>query len=361
MGNVFSLFSVILLVALIAVLTIVLATKKFETSPLLVAIGVVIAITFIGLLIFSLPVSFFPHNTGKQTTSSSPTNQLTLVTGVHPDPFTSNVGASSIGTLGISSDGGAFGDENSCVVLSQNTSWSSVNGECNCEVGWFGHTCENMVYSNDYVTLTASSGSNMTIIYGTSFATDHLSLYSGLTGTGCTDQCTSMGTGCIGVTYSQGICTPITSLTFLGPPIHDTSVIENSNTLYLHSAQLSRIKMSGYYNIVYGILPPRYFVGNIISGLTGQNSYTTNTNANVILLISGTDNIFVGIPDHIIVNSIGTLYIGTTPLPITITPGNNNGLIVSFSTPANITRNVFLSNFGMSTSTTTFHIRYVQA
>jgi len=330
--------------------------KFWKSNQLVVMITFILTLIILGILLVGLSTA---DSSDKSSSSVSAGPQLSLVTNVSPDPFTAIPGASTNGVLALNSDGTAFIDHNTCVVKSSNTLWVPMaSNKCQCTIGWFGPTCEERAYDANYVTLTTTS--NISVTYATSFTADALTLWPGTTTvTGCTDEC-SLRNDCLGVAYHEGVCAPITAATFFGPPIQDTSVVANSDTIYLNQSRLTSIKMSGYYNVIFGTLPPRYFVGNIISGLTGQNYYVTNSNSRILLFVINSDNTFVGIPDFIIVNSLGNLYISTTPLPPAITP-STSGLIVSFATPITITRNVFLTNFSRSTSSTTFYIRYVQS
>lgn len=350
-----SLIPIIILFVVIYTTAAIIIAKHYRSNQVVVMVTVLFTLILSGILLFGLPSA--TEEAGKPQASAGP--QLTMITNVSPDPFTATPGASTNGIVTYTTNASAFVDHNTCLVKSPNTLWSTIQKKCQCKIGWFGNTCEERAYQNSYVALTTTSKASIT--YDHSFSTDALSLWPGTSDvSGCTDEC-SLRNDCLGVAYHEGVCAPITSATFFGPPIQDTSVASNSDTLYLNLSRLQQIKMSGYYNVIFGTLPPRYFVGNIISGLTGQNSYVTNTNSRILFFVINSDNTFVGIPDFIIVNSTGNLYISTAPLPKVITPGVVSGLLVSYTTPITITKEMFLTNFARSTGSTTFYIRYVQS
>ncbi len=334
----------------IFVAALIITIKYFDSHQLVVVFVVITALVLGGLLIFALPSA-----SADEKSSTTTGSQLSLITSVTPDPFTYTPGSTNNGTVTLSTSASYFVDEQSCAVKSVNTVWSNLLNKCMCQTGWFGNSCAYETNDNSYVSLTSTS--KMSITYGTSTTTDSLTLWPSTDATsGCTNQCTLLGTSCLGVTYSQGVCTPITALTFSVAPIHDASIVANSTTIYLKRDSLQQVKMVGYYNVIFGALPPRYFVGNIVSGLTGQNYFTDNQGSRILYFTANTDNIFSGIPSYIIVNSLGTLYVSTSSIPSPVVP---NSLLVSFSTPAMITKDMFLVYFGKSTSSTTFYVRYV--
>lgn len=275
-----------------------------------------------------------------------------------PDPFTFDPGSADQLSTFHTNDASSYVDQYSCLTKSSNTIWSTDRKKCQCVTGWFGSTCEDRMYDDRYVSLTPVPSSRITPTYGAAVNTPNLTIWSTSVGTGCTDICNS-NPNCLGVTYHQGSCTPILSLLFSGPPIQDTSVVTNSDTMYLHKSRLNKINMVGYYNVIFGNLPARYFVGNVVAENTGQNYYLTNNNSRVVYFVTNADNTFVGIPDYIIVNNLGQLHISTSPIPNPLPAGTGSGLIVSYSTPIMLTKENFTRDFGRATSTTTFYIRYV--
>lgn len=325
-----------------------LVIYRYHTNPFLVISIGLVAIVIGGIFIFAGPL--WTKKPASKTPAIGPKTTVT------PDPFTFVPGATETGVISRPIDGSAFTDENSCLTKSINTVWSGSTKKCECETGWIGTSCENRSYSSSYVTLTTSS--KFTAVYGSIVGVTDLTVWTPAIGkVGCTNICDGMGNNCVGVLYSEDNCTPITNLTFIGPPIQNTDAGITSDTMYLNISRLNVIKMVGFYNVLFGnTLPPRYFIGNEVSGLSGQNYFTTNTQVRVLNFAINTDYSFAGIPDYIIVNSPGTLHISTTVLPLTITSAS--GTLVNITTPVFINRETFLIYFGQANSSITFYVRY---
>lgn len=255
------------------------------------------------------------------------------------DPFIYDPGESPNGVIVFSGNASAFGDQYNCNLKSQNSYWDGTN-QCQCKPGFYGITCEFQGFGNDYVSLTTTTPYTISTLPSSSVPS--LTTWPLTTVDGCTNQCTA-NTNCIGVTYAGTTCTQITTLNFssgapiqtsLDPPILDT-------TLYLNKARLLAVNLAGYFNVIYGVLPVRYFVGNGISAGSPNPVHVTPSGTRIAYYAVGINYTIGGIPDYIIVGTNGTLYISPNVIPprASIVPGQST--LFAAPTPILLTKQQF--------------------
>lgn len=277
------------------------------------------------------------------------------------DPFTYDPGATFNGEVIFSGNGSAFANEYNCTTKSANTRWEAALGACQCKLGFYGTMCEFEGFSDGYVSLTTTTP--FTTDVSTPRITlhaDSLSVWSSSSGSSTTQGCTNMcdvTPNCLGVTYSNHQCTQILApMTFATAPIQNTDLNPPilPTTLYLNRGRLQGITMTGYFNIIFGVLPARYFVGNdVATSTTGSGIHVTTGGTRIGYYTAGMQYSFTGIPDFIIVNNAGVLNLSTTTIPpkANIVPGNAS--LVQFTTPILITK----SNFPFGDPTITYNVR----
>lgn len=268
------------------------------------------------------------------------------------DPFTYDPGASPNGVVIFSGNASAFADQFTCTSKQTHTAW--INGSCQCRPGFFGIRCEHEGFGDDYVSLTTDT--IYTAIPGISTTSTALTTWPiASTVSGCTNSCTS-NPGCFGVTYANRTCTQYTLLNFSRAPLQTTTIDPPilDTTLYLNIDRIGGgTKFSGYFTMIYGVLPVRYFVANDVT-TTSSNVHVTGSGSQVRYYSVGIDYSFSGIPDFIIVNTTGILRLsasGIIPPRAAIISGNPS--IVSIGCPVRITK----TTFPFSASATTYTVR----
>lgn len=265
------------------------------------------------------------------------------------DPFTYDPGESPNGVIVYSGNASALGNQYVCKLKSQNTTWE--DGACECNLGYYGTMCEYSGFGNDYVSLTTATID--TISFLPSYTVSKLTTWPLTSSGGCTNQCTA-NNNCLGVTYSGTTCTQITALSFSGapiqtnldPPVQDT-------TLYLNKLRLLSVILPGYFNVIYGILPVRYFVGNDVASGTANPIHTTQSGTRIAYYTVGVNYTIGGIPDFIAVGSKGILYISTTVIPPRSSIIPNQGNLDAIGTPILLTK----TQFPFTDTTKSYYIR----
>lgn len=266
------------------------------------------------------------------------------------DAFTYDPGETSTGVVSFSGNAAAIPDQYSCKLKSANSVYEDA--QCHCKTGYYGRSCEYEGFDENYVSLTADIQPTLTAL--PSITTDVLSTWpTGSTSAGCTNICTS-NPACLAVTYANKVCTQYSTVVFpkvpiqttLDPPILDT-------TLYINKNRILSVKLQGYFDIIYGVLPPRYFVGNGISSGTDTNIHITQGGSRIGYYAAGIQSTFTGIPDWIIVGTTGTLYISPNriPEPSSVVPGQ--GTLVALTAPLRLSK----SQFPYSQINTVYYVR----
>jgi hypothetical protein len=254
------------------------------------------------------------------------------------DPFTYDPGESADGTIIFSGNASSLGSQYNCLSKSPNTSW--INNACQCNTGYYGNMCQYQGFGSDYVSLTTVTTSTSSLL--SSSTTQNLTTWPlQTTVTGCTNTCTA-NPNCLGVTYANTVCTQITALSFSGAPIQNVTLDPpvNASTMYLNKSRITGIKMPGYFTVIYGVLPVRYFVGNGISG-TNNPVHVTDSGTRIVYYGIGVNSTIAGIPDFISVNTLGTLYISPTQIPPRVSIIPNQPTIVALPTPILLTKSQF--------------------
>jgi hypothetical protein len=139
---------------------------------------------------------------------------------------------------------------------------------------------------------------------------------------------------CLAVTYAGTTCTQLSALGFAQAPIQttlDPPVLDT--TLYINKSRLLSVQFQGYFNVIFGTLPVRYFVGNGVTSATNTNFHVTSNGTRIGYYPVGIQSSVAGIPDFIIVGTTGTLYISPNqiPPPGSIAPGQ--GTLVALHAP----------------------------
>lgn len=268
------------------------------------------------------------------------------------DPFTYDPGQTSTGLVVFSGSGAALPDQYTCNLKSSNTVFE--NGTCNCKLGYYGYRCELQGFGDDYVSLTASGPTATLSAMPSQSAPTLTSWPIASTVSGCTNICTS-NPQCLGVTYAGTMCTQYTSIAFPSAPIQNTKIDPPilDTTLYLNKSRLMAVNFRGYFDVIYGVLPTRYFVGNGVIGGGSSSVHATAGGSRVIYYPMGVASTISQIPDWIIAGTPGVLYISTFPIPPpnTITPGRAG--VVSLITPLVLTR----AHFPFTDATASYFVR----
>lgn len=338
--------SLILLPIVAAVLIGIIYTASFKTTSGIARIAAIVAaIIIVGVFIYALVASY--QTITPQTVSA--TVQAT------EDPFTYDPGATPNGVVMFAGNGSAFsGNQYNCGIKSSSTIWNAASATCQCRLGFYGTMCEFEAFSDRYVSLT--SDTVFTTPSGPpSMPAPSLSTWpAGQTTEGCTNMCDTSN-ACLGVTYANGVCTQLTSISFSQAPIQtvtlDPPVLPT--TVYLNRSRLHLVNMSGYFNVIFGTLPTRYFVGNFVASSTGSNIHITGSGTRINYYAIGVSYTFSGIPDYIIVNTTGVLNLSVSPIPARadIVPGG--GSVVQFTTPLTLTK----ANFPFSVQGRSYYVR----
>jgi hypothetical protein len=232
------------------------------------------------------------------------------------DPFSYDPGETANGVVVFAGNGTAIPDQYNCNLKSSNTIYTA--NQCDCKLGYYGKMCEYEGFDENYVSLTTTTPYSATML--ASFTAPLLTTWPITTVTGCTNTCTS-NSACLGVTYANKTCTQYSALTFSQAPVQtniDPPVLDT--TLYLNKSRLLGVDFQGYFNIIFGVVPVRYFVGNGLAVATSSSIHITSGGTRIGYYPVGVQSTFAGIPDAIIVGTRGTLYISPTQLPPAGTP-----------------------------------------
>ncbi len=308
----------------------------------IIGVGVLVGIIFTTSLVGSLAyqifafiasliiVMIFIYGVAATATKATTTSAVPPAVAASRDAFTYDPGETSTGVVVFDGNAAALPDQYTCKLKSSHTVYE--DGQCNCMTGYYGRMCEFQGFDDGYVSLTTSTPA--TALTAPSQPAATLSSWPvSSTVTGCTNICTA-NPACVGVTYANGVCTQYISLSFSQAPIQtdiDPPVLDT--TLYLNKSRLLSVNFKGYFNIVFGVLPVRYFVGNGITSGTGTNVHVTASGSRIGYYPIGVQSTFSGIPDWIVVGTPGTLYISPNklPAPSAITPGM--GTLVALAAP----------------------------
>lgn len=254
------------------------------------------------------------------------------------DPFTYDPGETATGVVVFNGNAAALPTQYNCNLKSSHTVFE--DGQCNCATGFYGRMCEYQGFGDDYVSLTTNTVATLTAMPSQPAPT--LSSWpTATTVTGCTNICTS-NPQCVGVTYANGTCTQYSAISFPSAPIQtniDPPVLDT--TLYLNKSRLLAVNLQGYFNVIFGVLPVRYFVGNGITSATSTNVHVTSGGSRINYYPVGVQSSFAGIPDWVIVGTPGTLYISPNQIPPrgSIVPGQ--GTLVALTAPIIVPKDRF--------------------
>lgn len=326
-------WSSVILLPIIGAIVIGIIYTATLTKSVLYRIGAyLLSLVIIGITIYAIASSFKESRT---TVIPNPSSSTTST----QDPFTYDPGESPNGTIVYPGNASSFISQYNCNLKSQNTVW--LNNSCQCKPGFYGKSCEFEGFGDDYVSLTTNSAFTATLIPST--MTNFLTTWPlSTTLTGCTNLCTA-NSNCVAVTYANDVCTQISALRFTTTPIQNTSLDPpvSNTTLYINKSRLLSVDLPGYFDVIYGVLPVRYFVGNGVSQLATKSVHVTCGGTRIFYFPVGTQYTISGIPDYVIVGTAGILRISPNAIPprTAIVPGQ--GTLVSIPTPVFMTRTEF--------------------
>lgn len=335
-----NLLDLALMAIMAAVLVAVIITTSLTRSTTYRVFAYIVSVIIVGVFIYGAVSQFTETAT---TTSVSPQVASTR------DPFTYDPGETANGTVVFSGNASALPTQYMCNLKSMNTVYE--NGKCNCKTGFYGDSCQYEGFDDSYVSLTTS-----TVYSATSMPSQTapvLSTWPNTTTDGCTNICTS-NPMCIAVTYSNRVCTQISALSFPSAPIQtdiDPPVLDT--TLYINKSRLLAVNLQGYFNVIYGLLPVRYFVGNGITSATSTNVHVTDNGTRIGYYPIGVQSSFAGIPDWIIVGTPGTLYISPNQIPPAGTITQAQGTLVALTAPLALPK----ASFPFSGTSSSYFVR----
>lgn len=333
-------WDIIAAVIMAAVLVAIIYTTSLTRSTTYRVFAYGVSVVIVGVFIYGAVSSSL--NTGTPA-PVSPT------IAAEQDPFTYDPGETANGVVVFAGNAAALPTQFACNLKSMNTVYE--NNQCNCKTGYYGRTCEFEGFDESYVSLTTTTVYSATSM--PSQTVPSLSTWPNTTTDGCTNICTA-NPMCIAVTYANKVCTQISALSFSSAPIQtsiDPPVLDT--TLYINKSRLLAVNFQGYFNVIYGILPVRYFVGNGITSATSTNVHVTDNGTRIGYYPIGVQSSFAGIPDWIIVGTPGTLYISPNQIPPkgSIVPGQ--GTLVALAAPIAIPK----ANFPFSGSSSSYFVR----
>lgn len=336
----YGLFDLILVIILAAVLVAVVYTTSLTGSTTYHIVACGVGLLIVGIFIYGAISQFLDQNTTTPTTTPVTETQ---------DPFTYDPGETANGTVVFAGNASALPTQYMCNLKSMNTVYD--NGQCNCKTGFYGSSCQFQGFDESYVSLTTTSTYSATSMQ--SQTVPSLSTWPNTTTGGCTNLCTS-NPMCIAVTYANQVCTQISALSFPSAPIQtnlDPPVLDT--TLYINKSRLLAVNFQGYFNVIFGILPVRYFVGNGVTSGTSTNVHVTENGTRIGYYPIGVQSSFAGIPDWIIVGTPGTLYISPNQIPPAGTITTVQGTLVKLTTPLALPK----SQFPFAQGTTSYFVR----
>lgn len=316
-------------------------TLSLTKSVRVRVLSVILAIFLVGFMIFQ-PIWSTLH----------PDKTNPTILPISTAPFTYDPGETTNGVITFPGNASSFTDQYTCALRGSNAEW--LDSKCLCKVGYYGSRCEYQGFSAGYVSLTTTTP--VTVTFGPSTTMDNLTVWPNVgSTTGCTNNC-DLSTSCLGVTYSGNVCTQITSLSFTsGPPIQSDMVLPVlPSTLYLKKNSLSGVDMVNYYNVISGSsVPVRYFAGNGFSYGANSNIITTTNGIVIRNFLTTIDYTVSGVPDFVIVNFPGFLYISTSRISVASIPfAAPNPTTIKINTPVTLTK----QNFPFSDNTISYHI-----